>query len=123
MAGQALRAATLSVEPGYLANSVHCYFLRRGRPDLPLDCHVERVRTGRTYASRTWTCARTARTIFTMLASFHVDEPGQEYDHPMPADVPDPTPWRGPTVTTAGRPSSTCGRWPVGSRWCGGGGG
>jgi acyl-CoA thioesterase-2 len=90
VAGQALRAASLSVEPGLLANSAHCYFLRRGQPELPLDIHVERVRAGRTYASRRIDVRQDGRSIFAMLASFHTEEPGGTYDHDMPPGVPGP---------------------------------
>jgi acyl-CoA thioesterase-2 len=101
VAGQALRAATLTVAPDHLPNSVHCYFLRRGQAELPIDISVERVRAGRTYSSRRIDVRQEDRTIFAMLASFHVEEPGREFDHPMPAAVPEPDailagPWRAP---------------------------
>jgi acyl-CoA thioesterase II len=90
VAGQALRAASLSVESGQLPNSVHCYFLRRGRSALPIDIAIERVRDGRTYTSRRVDVRQEGKTIFAMLASFHADEPGREFDHPMPEGIPDP---------------------------------
>jgi acyl-CoA thioesterase-2 len=90
VAGQALRAATLTVPPGHLPNSVHCYFLRRGQAELPIDITVERTRAGRTYSSRRVDVRQEERTIFAMLASFHVDEPGREFDHAMPTGVPHP---------------------------------
>ncbi len=90
VAGQALRAACLTIDNDHLPNSVHCYFLRRGQPQLPIDITVERVRAGRTYASRRIDVRQDGKTIFAMLASFHAEEPGREFDHPMPADVPDP---------------------------------
>ena len=90
VAGQALRAATLTVPADRLANSVHCYFLRRGRSTVPLDLHVERIRSGRTYTTRRVEARQDGRTIFAMLASFHVEEPGAEYEHAMPPQIPDP---------------------------------
>ncbi len=90
VAAQALRAATLTVVPEHRPNSVHGYFLRRGQANLPLDIHVERVRAGRTYTSRRVDVRQEDKTIFAMLASFHGDEPGPEFDHPMPSGVPDP---------------------------------
>lgn len=90
VAGQALRAACLTVDNGHLPNSVHCYFLRRGQPQLPIDITVERVRAGRTYSSRRIDVRQDGKTIFAMLASFHGDEPGREFDHPMPSGIPDP---------------------------------
>jgi acyl-CoA thioesterase-2 len=90
VAGQCLRAAGHTIEGSHVPNSVHCYFLRRGQPDLPLDMSVERVRTGRTYASRRVEARQDDKVIFTMISSFHTPEPGREYDTPAPADVPDP---------------------------------
>jgi acyl-CoA thioesterase-2 len=101
VAGQALRAAAYTVEPGYFPNSVHCYFLRRGKGAEPVTIAVDRVRDGRTYVSRQVQVSQGGKTIFSMMASFHVDEPGREFDHPMPGglgdpdDLPfeDPMPW------------------------------
>jgi acyl-CoA thioesterase-2 len=90
VAGQALRAATMTVPPGHLPNSVHCYFLRRGQAELPIEITVERTRAGRTYSSRRIDARQEGRTIFAMLASFHVDEPSREFDHAMPVGIPDP---------------------------------
>jgi acyl-CoA thioesterase II len=90
VAAQALAAATETVQPDHFANSVHCRFLRRGQPALPLDIRVERIRAGRTYTDRRVEVIQDAKTIFAMLASFHAEEPGPEYDHPMPEGVPGP---------------------------------
>jgi acyl-CoA thioesterase-2 len=90
VAGQALRAAALTVTADHLPNSVHGYFLRRGQPALPLDVHVERVRSGRTYTSRRVDVRQEGKSIFSMLASFHAEEPGREFDHPMPSGIPAP---------------------------------
>lgn len=90
IAAQALRAAALSVEADHLPDSVHCYFLRRGRPELPIDLFVERTRAGRTYTSRRVEARQDAKTILTMLASFHAEEPGKEEELPMPAGVSGP---------------------------------
>jgi acyl-CoA thioesterase II len=89
VAAQALRAAALTVGPQY-PHSVHCYFLRRGRSTLPIEIQVERVRQGRTYTSRRVDVRQEGKTIFAMLASFHADEPGREFELQMPAGVPDP---------------------------------
>ena len=123
VAGQALLAAARTVERAYLPNSVHCYFLRRGDPEAPLEITVGRTRTGRTYASRSVNVRQDGRSIFTMLASFHTDEPSPEFDHPMAADVPDPDTlprrspahqdWRGVLDMRVVPSSDSVGRW-----WC-----
>jgi acyl-CoA thioesterase II len=103
VAAQALRAATLTVVAEHLPNSVHCYFLRRGQAELPLEIGVERVRGGRTYSSRRIDVRQEGKTIFAMLASFHGEEPGPEYDHSMPGGIPEPDtlPARGENIWEA----------------------
>jgi acyl-CoA thioesterase-2 len=120
VAGQALRAATFTVRPDHLPNSVHCYFLRRGQSDLPIDISVERVRGGRTYSSRRIDVRQEGRTIFAMLASFHVEEPGREFDHAMPDAVPDPETLPVPSVRAPWEPPLEIRTVPVeapASRW------
>src|SRR5262245_53837935 len=90
VAAQALAAASRTVDASHFANSVHCSFLRRGQPTLPLDIHVARTRQGRTYSNRHVEVVQDGKVVFAMLASFHQDEPGREYDHPMPEGIPDP---------------------------------
>ncbi len=90
VASQCLRAAAFTVQSEHVPNSVHCYFLRRGNPALPLDLRVERVRSGRTYASRRVEAVQDDKVIFTMIASFHTPEPGREFDSPPPRDIPEP---------------------------------
>jgi acyl-CoA thioesterase-2 len=90
VAGQALRAATLTIDGPHLPNSAHCYFMRRGNPDIAQEIRVERTRDGRTYASRSVEVVQEGKVIFAMLASFHTAEPGLEYDHAPPRGIPDP---------------------------------
>jgi acyl-CoA thioesterase II len=90
VAGQALRAASFTVVPEHRPNSLHGYFLRRGQPALPIDIHVERTRAGRTYTNRRVDVRQEGKTIFAMLASFHAEEPGREFDHEMASNIPDP---------------------------------
>jgi acyl-CoA thioesterase II len=93
VASQALRAAGHTVADGHFPNSVHCYFLRRGRPDIPIDMFVERTRAGRTYTSRKVDARQDGKTIFSMLASFHAPEPGAEHELPMPRGARGPDDW------------------------------
>ncbi len=104
VAGQALRAASLTVEPQHLPNSVHGYFLRRGQSALPIDIYVERTRAGRTYTSRRVDVRQEDKTIFAMLTSFHAEEPGREFDHAMPPGIPDPQLLPGAPIGTEWHP-------------------
>jgi acyl-CoA thioesterase II len=111
VAGQALRAASLTVGEDHLPNSVHCYFLRRGRPDLPIDMHVERTRTGRTYSSRKVDARQEGRSILTMLASFHAEEPGRESEFPVPIGAMRPD--EALSVDGTSLPGDDTSRWEV----------
>ncbi|HEY3942433.1 MAG TPA: acyl-CoA thioesterase domain-containing protein [Acidimicrobiales bacterium] len=104
VASQALSAAARTVGNGHVPNSVHCYFLRRGQPELPIDLHVERTRGGRTYTSRRIDARQDGKSIFSMLASFHGAEPGVERELPMPAGAGHPDDWQEGVGRSGGPP-------------------
>ena len=89
VAGQALVAAGRTVPEDRPVHSLHAYFIRPGDPAVPLIYLVERVRDGRSFTTRRVTAIQHGKTIFTLSASFHRDEPGVEHADPMP-DVPPP---------------------------------
>ena len=80
VAAQALMAAGLTVADDRHPHSLHGYFLRRGRPDRPVLLQVDRDRDGRSFSARHVSAVQEGEVIFSMLASFHVDEPGGTYD-------------------------------------------
>lgn len=86
--GQALVAAARTVE-GRVCHSLHAYFLRAGDPKVPILYEVDRSRDGTSFTSRRVVAIQHGRPIFTLEASFQVDEPGYEHAFPMP-DVPAP---------------------------------
>ncbi len=90
VAAQALRAATHTVEVDHHPHSLHGYFLRPGSPETPVLLHVDRIRDGRSFTTRTVVAIQEGEAIFELIASFHRDEPAAEYQTPLPADVPDP---------------------------------
>ena len=81
---QALVAATRTVADR-AAHSLHGYFILPGDPDRPIVYEVERIRDGRSFATRRCAAIQHGRTIFSLMASFHVDEPGPEHARAMPA--------------------------------------
>ena len=89
VAGQALVAAGRTVPEDRPVHSLHAYFIRPGDPTVPLIYLAERVRDGRSFTTRRVTTIQHGKTIFTLSASFHRDEPGVEHADPMP-DVPPP---------------------------------
>lgn len=86
--GQALVAASRTVSAGR-PHSLHAYFLRRGDARRPIVYEVDKVRDGRSFTTRRVQAIQYGEPILSMIASFHVEEPGEEHAFPMPA-VPMP---------------------------------
>ena len=90
VAGQALVAATRTVEPGRDVHSLHAYFLRPGDPTVPILYEVDRIRDGRSFTTRRVVAIQHGKAIFNLQASFQVPEAGGlEHQAPMP-EVPPP---------------------------------
>ncbi|MCJ0902551.1 acyl-CoA thioesterase II [Rhodococcus sp. ARC_M6] len=89
VAGQALVSAVRTVDPAFSVHSLHGYFLRPGNTLKPTVFLVDRVRDGRSFATRLVTGIQDGQAIFTMSASFHVQDEGIEHQDEMPP-VPDP---------------------------------
>jgi len=85
---QALRAASNTVEDRHV-HSLHAYFMRAGDAELPVLYEVDRIRDGRSFTTRRIVAIQDGRAIFSMSASFQVDESGFEHTHSMP-NVPPP---------------------------------
>ena len=85
---QALLAASSTVEER-LAHSLHAYFLRAGDPEAPIVYNVDRSRDGRSFSARRVVAIQHGRPIFSLAASFQVDEQGLEPQFDMP-EVPGP---------------------------------
>jgi acyl-CoA thioesterase II len=90
VAGQALVAATRTVDPERPVHSLHAYFLRPGDPYVPILYEVDRIRDGKSFATRRVVAIQHGRAIFNLQASFHVTEPGPDHQVPMPQGLPDP---------------------------------
>jgi acyl-CoA thioesterase-2 len=97
VAGQALRAAALTVPEGRMPHSLHGYFLRPGRWQHPVILKVDRDRDGRSFSARHVSAVQEGQVIFSALASFHVSEESPEFAPPAPgeADPQDMPPERG----------------------------
>ena len=92
---QALVAAsqTVSDRPPH---SLHGYFMLPGDPATPIIYEVERLRDGRSFATRRCTAIQHGQPIFTLAASFQTEEPGLDHalampDVPRPEDLPNET--------------------------------
>ena len=89
VAGQALVAAGRTVPADRPVHSLHAYFIRPGDPAVPLVYIVDRVRDGKSFTTRRVSAIQHGKTIFTLSASFHHDEPGPVHAAAMP-QVPPP---------------------------------
>lgn len=87
--GQALSAAGQTVPADRPVHSFHSYFLRQGNAARPVRFEVERLRDGGSFATRRVLAIQDDQPIFTMGASFQVEEGGFDHADPMP-DVPGP---------------------------------
>ena len=89
VAAQALVAGARTVEPPLSVHSLHSYFLRPGDTAVPIVYDVERMRDGRSFATRRVVARQHGRSIYYMTISFQVPEDGFEHQDTMPS-VPPP---------------------------------
>ena len=87
--GQALVAASRTVQEDRAAHSLHCYFMRPGDPTVPIIYEVDTLRDGRSFVTRRVLAIQHGKPIFAMSASFHIAEEGLEHQTEMP-DIPSP---------------------------------
>ena len=88
VAAQSLIAACRTVEDR-TAHSLHGYFLREGDTSVPVIYHVDRIRDGRSFATRRVVAKQHGKAIFNISVSFQAPEEGFEHQAPMP-DAPAP---------------------------------
>ncbi|XP_058737355.1 acyl-CoA hydrolase 2-like isoform X2 [Vicia villosa] len=90
LVGQALAAASKSVDCLKVVHSLHTYFLLAGDVNIPIIYRVKRLRDGKSFATRKVDAIQKGNVIFTLLASFQKEELGfQHQEAPMPS-VPTP---------------------------------
>jgi acyl-CoA thioesterase-2 len=87
--GQALSAACQTVAAERRAHSLHGYFMRPGVASKPIVYTVDCIRDGKSFTTRRVVAIQNGRAIFSMAASFQIDEAG--FDHQdEPPDVAEP---------------------------------
>ena len=86
--GQAISAAKTTVLDDYRVHSFHSYFLLKGNTDLPIVYDVERIRDGKSLATRRIKAVQDGQPIFYMTASFKAKEAGFEHQDEMPFAPP-----------------------------------
>jgi acyl-CoA thioesterase II len=92
VAAQCLLAAAATVEQDRLPHSLHGYFLRPGRTDLPIVLEVDRDRDGRSFSARHVVAIQDGQVIFSMITSFHAESEGENgvFDDAPRRAVPEP---------------------------------
>jgi len=108
VAGQALVAAGRTVEPDRPVHSLHSYFIRPGDPSVPIVYEVDRIRDGRSFSTRRVVAIQHGKAIFSLSASFQLDQPGLEHQTEMP-DAPPPESL--PTLEARYAQSPDGGKW------------
>ena len=88
--GQALIAASKTTDRP--AHSLHAYFIRSGRTDLPILFKVENLRDGKSFATRQVHAFQEGLVIFSALISFAIPEDGLNYqtiepNYPSPEEL------------------------------------
>lgn len=81
---QALASAEQTVREDQAAHSVHGHFLQLGDDRKPVTYQVERIRDGKSFATRRVDAIQDGRTVFTLTASFQREEAGFEHQERMP---------------------------------------
>jgi acyl-CoA thioesterase-2 len=82
-------AAQRTVEATRLVHSLHAYFMRPGDPSVPIIYQVERIRDGASFATRRVVAIQHGNAIFSLSASFQVEEDGFDHQLAIPS-VPQP---------------------------------
>ena len=70
-------------------HSVHGYFLRPGKLDLPITFAVERLHDGRSFSTRRTHALQQGRPILSLISSYQEDQPGLDHGDAAP-EVPAP---------------------------------
>ena len=81
---QCLLAAYETVEEHLTAHSMHCYFLRAGDANVPIELEVDPIRNGRSFCTRRVVARQRGEAIFNTSISYHVHEEGMSHSLSMP---------------------------------------
>jgi len=96
---QALVAAQRTVD-NRAPHSLHAYFILAGDPTIPILFEVDRIRDGKSFATRRVVAKQREAAIFALSASFQIEETGLEHSFPMPP-APEPEKLAGPDQLAA----------------------
>jgi acyl-CoA thioesterase-2 len=84
VAAQALVAAARTVDEEFAVHSLHSYFLLPGDYQVPIIYDVERIRDGRSFATRRVMARQHGRPIYYQTVNFQRPEGGYDHQDAMP---------------------------------------
>lgn len=84
VAAQALVAAGRTVDDAFAVHSLHSYFLLPGDYQVPIIYDVERIRDGRSFATRRVVARQHGRPIYYQTVNFQRPEEGYDHQDAMP---------------------------------------
>ena len=87
--GQALSAAAQTTPAERTVHSAHGYFIRAGDVKKPSVYQVDRLRDGKSFSPRRVVAIQEGEALFSLAASFQIDEEGLEHQDAKPS-VPEP---------------------------------
>lgn len=87
---QAINAAGHTVARPLVLHSLHSYFLREGDPDFPVVFEVDRIRNGRTFATRRVVAIQHGKAIFNVSLSYQMPEEHSVVHQRAMPEVPSP---------------------------------
>ncbi|KAI9109951.1 hypothetical protein K1719_018992 [Acacia pycnantha] len=90
MVGQALAAASKSIDFRKVVHSLHAYFLLVGDFNMPIIYQVHRLRDGKSFATRRVDAIQKGNVIFSLMASFQKEEMGFDHQELTMPSVPHP---------------------------------
>jgi acyl-CoA thioesterase-2 len=88
---QALRAAAATIDPELAAHSLRAYFIRRGDHSEPIRYEVDRIRNGRSFATRRVVARQAIGAILNLEASFQRAESSASVQSVDMPSVPPPS--------------------------------
>lgn len=90
VAAQSVVAAGSTVEAERRLHSLHAYFLRPGRHGAPIELAVDPIRDGGSFSTRRVKATQDGEAIFSLAASFALEEEGIEHQEASMPVVPGP---------------------------------
>lgn len=87
---QSLVAAQRTVAGDRQVHSLHAYFMLPGDPSAPVVYEVDRIRDGQSFTTRRVVAIQHGEAIFSLEASFQVQEEGLTHQVGMPEGIPGP---------------------------------